>query len=71
MKNPFVLIIFTIGFLLGSWSSCRPVASVGTDMYTLDIVRCVSVAQDLKVAQACKQKTDARWGITEVEAGER
>lgn len=60
--------------LLALIVGCSPAqlgATAAESSYTAELVRCVDDAKTLTESKACRQRVDAKWGITEVEAGAR
>lgn len=71
---PFALALFALGFLVNHCCGCTPKqlgATAAESAYTADLLRCVDDARTLAESRACRQRVDATWGITEIEAGAR
>lgn len=72
MRNVRIIPLLVALFILG-WA-CGPVthgdaATAAESAYTAALLRCVDQAKTLAESRTCRQRVNADWQITEVEAG--
>ncbi len=67
------LTLFLGGIILGHCVGCHGAMSPSEAeaAYTAQLLKCVDDARTLAESKACRQRVDAQWGITEIEAGAR
>ncbi len=63
-----VVFLYAAGFTLSVCEGCGPKsvsATAAESAYTADLLRCVDESSTLAESRACREKVDAKWGITE------